>query len=207
MPRVLRRERHCHVSVPAGRTSLLPVVWPHHKAGFCEPCSAAMETGVGSFGRRRMMEAYQSWLLVVSQAWTHGVGPHWGWLRACRAFCLGDKPREWWRDIHHVLLYSGHSVIRMRAAGGPGSEHRESIEGCALVCFFAGSIAAWCQGRWGSLPGTEKEEVSLRGLSEAESGSCKHQGWIVPWEDRHGGQQARGMGRKGGRSRKRAADV
>ena len=69
-----------------------------------------------------MMEAYQPWLLVVSQAWTHGVDPHWGWLRACRAFCLGDKPREWWRDIHHVLLYSGRSVIGTRAAGGPGSD-------------------------------------------------------------------------------------
>lgn len=35
-------------------------------------------------------------------------------------------------------------------------------------------------GKVGLLPGTEEEEVSLRGLEEAESGSCKHQGWIVP---------------------------
>ena len=65
------------------------------------------------------------------------------------------------------------------------------------MCFFAVLIAAWCRGRWGSLPGTEKEEVSLRGLSEAESGSCKRQGWIVPWEDRHSGQWARGVGGEG----------
>ena len=110
---------------------------------------------------------------------------------------MGDKPREWWRDIHNVLLYSGGSVIRTRAAGGPGSAHGEPTEGCTQVCFFAVLIAAWCRGRWGSLPGTEKEEVSLRGLSEAEGGSCKRQGWIVPWEDRHSGQQARGMGGEG----------
>ena len=96
-----------------------------------------------------------------------------------------------------MLLCSGGSVIRTRAAGGPGSEHREPIEGCTQACFFAVLIAVCCRERWGSLPGTEEEEVSLRGLSEAESGSCKRQGWIVPWEDRHSGQRARDMGGEG----------
>lgn len=44
MPRVLRRERHYHVLVPAEGLTYFLLFGFTTKQGFCELCSAAMET-------------------------------------------------------------------------------------------------------------------------------------------------------------------